>query len=339
MLVAVLVVVAVLAVGGFYGYRLVRGRFFPANYSGDGTGQVIVHVDAGDTATVVGQELFDKNVVASPRAFVLAAEHSTKATGLEPGYYRVHEHMNAARAFALLLNPAARVQARVTIPEGWRLSRILATLADRTSSSLAAYRRAAAHPAALGLPAYARGDLEGYLYPDTYDIQPHTDARRVLTTMVAAFKREAAHVRLAAAAGGRRLTPGQVVTVASLIQAEGGAVSDYPKIAEVIYNRLAGQMKLQLDSTVMYALHTYGVIASTQQLGVRSPYNTYQHQGLPPGPIDSPGNAAIEAALHPATGNYLYFVTVDPATGQTAFTASPTVFQQLRAELRNNLAR
>src|SRR6202021_1484423 len=112
----------------------------------------------------------------------------------------------------------------------------------------------------------------------------------------------------------------QVIVVASLAQAEGGKVSDFPKIARVIYNRLHAGMKLQFDSTVLYGLHAYGTRASSQQLNSNSPYNTYKYAGLPPGPIDSPGDAAIRAALHPAAGNWLYFVTVNPKTKQTDFT-------------------
>jgi len=87
----------------------------------------------------------------------------------------------------------------------------------------------------------------------------------------------------------------------------------------------------------MYALHTYGIMASSQQLNVNSPYNTYRHFGLPPGPIDSPGDAAIQAALHPAKGTWLYFVTVNPKTGLTKFTSDPNVFAQLKAQLQKNL--
>ncbi len=145
-------------------------------------------------------------------------------------------------------------------------------------------------------------------------------------------------INLSAAAAQAHLTPGQVITVASLLQAEGGSTSYYPQIAGVIYNRLARNMPLQLDSTVMFALNSYGIIASDQQLQTNSPYNTYKHTGLPPGPIDSPGDAAIQAALHPSSGNDLYFVTVNPKTGLTKFTASATVFQQLRQELEQNLS-
>jgi UPF0755 protein len=125
--------------------------------------------------------------------------------------------------------------------------------------------------------------------------------------------------------------------VASLVQAEGGRLQDYPKIARVIYNRLAQGMKLELDSTVLYGLNSYGIIASDKQLQSGSPYNTYKHSGLTPGPIDSPGNAAIQAALKPASGDWVYFVTVNPKTGETLFTDSQTQFEQYEQELRDNL--
>ena len=113
------------------------------------------------------------------------------------------------------------------------------------------------------------------------------------------------------------MTPGQVITVASLLQAEGGRVSDYPKIARVLLNRLQVNMPLQFDSTVFYGLHLYGTSATIAQTHINTPYNTYMHKGLPPGPIDSPGNAAIQAALHPAAGTWLYFVS--STNGVTTF--------------------
>jgi UPF0755 protein len=122
------------------------------------------------------------------------------------------------------------------------------------------------------------------------------------------------------------------------VQAEGGRLQDFPKIARVIYNRLLVGMPLQLDSTVMFAMNKYGIRATDAQLHFNSPYNTYLHTGLPPGPIDSPGDAAIKAALHPAAGDWRYFVTVDPKTGLTKFTNSKSQFDQFVAELDHNLA-
>jgi UPF0755 protein len=336
-LVAVLVIVLPLSIAGLYGYNFVTSRYYPADFSGSGTGQVVVRIQSGDTATVVGQRLMSAGVIASVRAFVLAAEHSTSQTALEPGFYRLHKQMKATLAFTLLLAPAARDQIKITVPEGRRLSQVLATLGALSGMQLSDYQQALKNPASLGLPSFARDNPEGYLFPATYEIQPDMTAADVLKGMVSRFNQEAASVSLVQAAAGVQLAPAQVIIVASLVQAEGGAVSDYPKIARVIYNRLAQGMQLQLDSTVMYALHTYGILASTQQLQVSSPYNTYLHSGLPPGPIDNPGDAAIRAALRPANGNWVYFVTVNPKTGQTEFTADPNQFQQFQAELRANL--
>jgi UPF0755 protein len=324
-----LVIVVPLAVLGFFAYRAIAGHFFPADYSGPGTGQVIVQIRPGDTATVVGDRLYALGVVASSRAFVNAAEASPKASSLQPGFYTLHRHMNAKLAFNLLLNPSSRIQHMVTIPEGLRESQILAVLGHDSGIPLADYNRALRNTGTLGLPSYAHGNPEGYLFPATYPIQPHMTATGVLQAMVRSFNQEAASVGLTQAAAGVHLTPGQVIVVASLAQAEGGKISDFPKITRVIYNRLHAGMKLQFDSTVFYALHAYGIRASSQQLTTNSRYNTYKYPGLPPGPIDSPGDAAIRAALHPAVGNWLYFVTVNPKTKQTDFTSSYAVFQRL----------
>ena len=156
--------------------------------------------------------------------------------------------------------------------------------------------------------------------------------------MVQRFNQEATSLNLPAVATQKLLTPDQAVVVASLLEAEGGSPANYAKIARVIYNRLKINMELQLDSTVLYALHKFGFLLTQAQQQVNSPYNTFIHQGLPPGPIDNPGQAAIEAALHPAVGPWLYFVTVNPKTGLTKFTDSSAVFKQYEAECRANRA-
>jgi UPF0755 protein len=308
-LIALLVIITPLAVGGFLAFRFVQGKYFPADYSGDGSGQVVAQVQSGESAAAVGQGLVALGVVASARAFQLAAEHSTNQTGLEPGFYRLHKHMKASLAFALMLSPSARVQKGITIPEGWRISQIVAALGARSGISAADFQKALSAPGSLGLPAYANGKPEGYLFPATYDIQPNMTATAVLQAMVQRFNTYAASINLTGAAAQANLTPSQLVIVASLLQAEGGRIPDYPKIARVVYNRLAAGMPLQFDSTVLYGLGKFGTAATYAQLQSQSPYNTYRYKGLPPGPIDSPGNAAIQAALHPASGSWLYFVS------------------------------
>jgi len=336
-LAALLVILIPVAVGGAYAYSFYMSKYHPADYPGPGTGHVVVQVSSGDTPTSLGPKLQQLGVVASARSFVLAAEHSSNPNGLLPGFYGMREHMKASLAYALLLNPKNLVQVTVTIPEGWRLSQIVAWLGAKSGIPASAYDQVLKHPAQLNLPSYAGGKPEGYLFPATYEVVPHETALGVLAGMVRRFDQEAAAVNLPAAARQVHLTQGQVIIMASLVQAEGGRLSDYPKIARVIYNRLAQGIPLQLDSTVLYGLNTYGILATNAQLTSDSPYNTYKHTGLTPGPIDNPGNAAIQAVLHPASGNWLYFVTVNPKTGETLFTASEAQFQQYRAELEQNL--
>jgi UPF0755 protein len=338
-LVALLVIVVPLAVGGVYAYRLYMNKYHPADYAGAGTGSVAVQVTSGDSPTSIAPKLVKLGVVASSRAFILAAEHSTSSTGLLPGFYGMHRHMKASLAYAILINPKNMVQIKVTIPEGWRLSQIVSFLGAKSGIPLSAYAKVLKDPAQLHLPGFANGKPEGYLFPATYSVQPHETALGVLTGMVMRFEQEAASVDLPAAAKQVHLTQAQVVVMASLVQAEGGRLSDYPKIARVIYNRLARGMPQQLDSTVLYGLNKFGILASDKDLTSPSPYNTYKHKGLPPGPIDSPGAAAIQAVLHPVAGNWLYFVTVNPKTGETRYTSSPAQFQQFRQELAHNLAK
>jgi UPF0755 protein len=320
--IALLVILTPLVVGGLYVYHLYENKVHPPDYSGAGTAPTVtVQVKNGDTATSLAPRLVELGVVASSRSFILAAENSTSKTLLEAGFYRLKHHMQSSLAYAALLNPKNLVQNKLTIPEGLRLSQILARLGAHSGIPLGDFQKVLANPAQLGLPSYAHGKPEGYLFPATYQIQPNDTALTVLKAMVRRFDQEAAAVHLPTAARSVHLTPTQVIVVASLVQAEGGRVQDYPKIARVVYNRLANGMKLQFDSTVFYGLGKYGTSATTAQINTPGPYNTYLNTGLPPGPIDSPGNAAIQAALHPTAGNWLYFSSLK--NGVTEFSPNP----------------
>jgi UPF0755 protein len=335
--VAMILALVVLVALGFGGYKIYQ-HFQSPDYSGPGFGEVTVQVNPGDTAQSLAPELVQLGVVASTSSFVSAVKQSSCPTCLQPGFFLLHRHMKAALAYKLLLNPASRIQSVAVIPEGLRLTQILARLEAVKKSPIpaSAYAKAVKDTAALGLPSYANGNPEGYLFPATYDITPGMSATSMLQAMVARFKVEADSINLPQAAAAVHLTPGQVITVASILEAEGGSPSYYSRVAEVIYNRLHAHWRLGLDSTVNYALHRFGVHLTTAQLAVNSPYNTTIHYGLPPGPIDSPGDAAIQAALHPAHGNYMYFVTVNLKTGLTLFTNSSSVFNQYVAECQRN---
>jgi UPF0755 protein len=333
-LASVIALVLLVALGAG-GYKLYR-HFQSSDYTGPGTGEVTVQVLNGDTATSLAPRLVKAGVVASTSSFVSAAKDSSNPDGLEPGFFRLRHHMNSAAAYAMLLDPKARIQSVVTIPEGLRATSIIATLEAKTGVSASAFTAAEKDTSALGLPSYANGNLEGYLFPATYNFNPGTSALSMLKTMVSQFNQEASSINLPAAAKTAQLTPNQVITVASILEAEAGNPKYYADVAEVIYNRLNQDMFLGLDSTVNYALHRFGVSLTQSQLQVNSPYNTFIHKGLPPGPIDSPGNAAIVAALHPAHGDLLYFVTVNVKTGLTKFATTSAGFQQLENECDQN---
>ena len=322
----------------FGGYRFLRGFVAAPDYSGAGSGSVLVQVKAGETIAEIGNTLHQHGVVKSAEAFVRAAASDENARTVQPGSYRLRKEMRAALALDLLLDPSSRVHVRVAIPEGLRLAQILQRVSKAADIPLSELRRAAEDPAALGVPPYAESRLEGYLFPATYTFEPGTSATEVLRTMVERFNREADDMNLPKQARDVNLTAQEAVTVASLVQAEGGRVSDFPKIARVIYNRLAMDRELELDSTVLYALNKYGIIASHQDLRTRSPYNTYMHAGLPPGPICSPGRDALEAALGPSKGEWFWFVTTDPKRRITKFTDDPAEFQRFRDELQRNVA-
>ncbi|MEU4726384.1 endolytic transglycosylase MltG [Nonomuraea dietziae] len=227
----------------------------------------------------------------------------------------------------------------LTVQEGQRLSQILDQLSRVTGKPLKEFVRAAKDGDALGLPAYAKGAPEGFLFPSTYEVSPRSGPHELLAAMVARFNRAAEDTGLVEGARRMGRTPLEIVTVASIVQAESARERDMPKIARVIYNRLDAtpRMRLQLDSTVMYGLGKYGARASDKDLTSRSRYNTYTHLGLPPGSIGSPGEDAIRAALHPATGPWLYFVTTDPRRAVTKFAASEREFFELVEEHRKNL--
>ncbi|WP_433351849.1 endolytic transglycosylase MltG [Microtetraspora malaysiensis] len=233
----------------------------------------------------------------------------------------------------------AETQIVVTVNEGLRLSMVLKKLSTATGKPLEEFERAAKDGGALGLPAYAKGRLEGFAYPATYEVSPTSSPEEILAAMVARFRSVAEDTDLVEGAKRVGRTPLEIMIIASIVQAESFDKRDMPKVARVIYNRLnhTPEMRLMMDSTLMYGLNKYGLEASHKDLQSRSPYNTYARLGLPPGPIDNPGADAIEATLNPAAGNWLWFVTTDPKKGVTKFTDSESEYFKLREEYHKNL--
>lgn len=319
-----LLVVIALGVGVVFGAEWIwkRAGAVP-DYAGSGTGTAYVVVHDGDTAADIGATMLKDKVIKSTRAFRDAAEKDQRSRAIQPGTYRVRLHMSGAAALAALLDPSALV-GRLTVPEGLTVAQTIAIIAKHTKISVADLTTAARRPTALGLPDYAHGQLEGCLFPSTYDVPQNADATAVLKMMVDRQKKQVSVAALSGRVRGVPLTPERVLIVASLLEKES-ITSDFTKVARVIYNRLVAGMPLQLDSTINYALGRNRARVSEELTRTRSPYNTYLHKGLPPGPIANPGLAAIDAALHPAAGNWIYFIKADRA-GHSFFTDDPDAF-------------
>ena len=327
---AVLVaLVAALVVGGQKVYDSAFGS--APDYDGPGTGSVVVQVQPGDSAGDIGSTLLSKGVVKSVKAFTEAASEDTRSRGVQPGFYSLRLKMAAKEALALLLDPKARVRGRVTLPEGISTAKVVERLTRYTELKRADVVASLENPAVLGLPPYANNRPEGFLFPATYDVEPGTGAVDALTMMTEKFAEEAAAIDLEARAKAMGLTPYEVVIIASLVEAETALDEDRPKVARVVLNRLEKGMPLQFDSTVNYVREEKKARLSLKDIAVESPYNTYTNKGLPPTPINSPGRLALEAALAPAQGDYVYFITIDKE-GHSLFTASYDEFLEAKAK-------
>ncbi|MFJ5785269.1 endolytic transglycosylase MltG [Streptomyces hydrogenans] len=217
------------------------------------------------------------------------------------------------------------------VPEGRRAAQVYEAVDRALALPDGAAREAAATPAAaLGLPAAAGGNPEGYLFPATYPLPEGTTAEGLLRYMVATAARHFGTPAIAEAARAQGLDPYQALIVASIAQAEADTPDDMARVARVVHNRLARDMPLQMDSTLNYALGRSTVDTTLDDTRIDGPYNTYARTGLPPTPIGNPGDQAMTAALHPPAGDWLYFVTVAP--GDTRFTADYATHQANVAE-------
>jgi UPF0755 protein len=323
-LIAVAFVLALLAVLVWLGsaaYDAVSSRFESApDYTGTGTGEVVVQIEPGDTGGDIAATLVEEGVVKSAAAFNEAALAEPRSSTLQPGFYTLRERMSAAAALEMLLDPASRVVGRVTVPEGRTVQQTLEILAESTEIPLADYQAAIADAPALGLPAYADGNPEGFLFPATYDVEPGATARDVLSQMFARFQQAAETVGLKEGAAALGRSPYDVVIVASLIEREVRYDDEYPKVARVVYNRLDKGIPLGIDAAILYGVgKTGGGELTASDLAKDTPYENRRQTGLPPTPIASPGEATLEAALNPAEGDILYYVLAT-ADGRTFFT-------------------
>lgn len=317
-----------LLAGGVHLYRANLGVApdYPTAAISASSPEVTVDIPNGATGSAIAQLLASSGVVKSSEALFRVFVGDARASRIAPGAHRLNLKISSQQALEQLLD-VKRMPSVITIIEGAWNSEIIATLKDR-GYSLASINQALAK---VNLPA-GFNTSEGLLFPAHYNFAKGTAIDVVLSTMVARGIEEAQKAGILDSSD--RLKPMQLLTIASIIQQEGD-VKDFPKISQVIRNRLAKGMPLQLDSTVHYIKKSRGtVFLSTESTFIRSPYNTYRRYGLPPAPIGNPGAAAMKAAVNPEPGVWLYFITVKP--GDTRFTDSLDQFNTWKLEYQKN---
>lgn len=331
------VAVIILISGGVY-LVLNRGGSNPDFATGSPGAEVIVDVPDGATGSEIAKTLFEKGVVRSSGAFFAVAVADPRSTSIAPGAHRINQHISAKEALAQLLD-TTRISNLLRIVEGSWTDEIFAQLIahGHTKVEIDEAVRRLTFPVGFGIDGiYPVGytGLEGVFFPAQYSFGRGTSVLTILQNMMDRFAVEAKASGISA--GTADFKPKQLLTIASLVQAEGDP-TDFSKISQVIRNRLKVGMQLQLDTTIHYITRTRGsVFLSTDATRTASPYNTYLHYGLPPGPIDNPGRAAMDAAVNPAPGNWTYFITVKP--GDTRFTDSNSQFLLWKSEYEKNLA-
>lgn len=316
-LLVLLVALALIGAAAFAAVTVLRPVFSgfggDTDYPGPGTSQVQVTVNPGDTGRAIAQTLFTAGVVKTAKAFTDAAANNPASAGIQPGEYTLKKEMKASDAVALLVNPANRTVPMVTIPEGRWKSEVFAILSKASGKPVADYEAAAKDATALGLPAAANGNVEGYLFPSTYEFAKDSSPVQQLRQMVQKT------VTTLSAEGVSPDDMEKTVITASILEAEGRTTEDRMKQARVILNRIAKGMNLQIDSTVNYGVQKRAITTTDAERADKNPYNTYANPGLPVGPIGNPSASSIQAAQHPADGPWLFWVTVNPSTGETKF--------------------
>ncbi len=299
--------------------REVLGWELPNDYEGTGNGvEVDVTITSGQIGSDIAQTLVDEGVTMTYEAFydLLVAEEIEQGAPVSfvPGTYRLEEQMSASSVLAALQDPENRIVNSVAVREGVTISTIVELLSAGTGIAVADFEAAIDEgPAAYGLPDEAP-NLEGYLFPATYQFDPGANAHDIVQTMVDRM------FQSLDAAGVPAEERHEIVTIASLIQREARLADDFYKVSRVIQNRLELDMRLEFDSTSHYGAGSTGSVwSSPEERADVNDYNTYVIFGLPIGPISAPGDLAIDAAMNPVEGPWLFFVTVDLNTGETEF--------------------
>ncbi|MFD5214873.1 endolytic transglycosylase MltG [Microbacterium sp. NPDC058345] len=340
-LVVVLAILGGIAAGGVwamntYGDKIneIMGWGEPKDYEpGQASGEALVTIASGDTGSPVSTALFKAGVTKTDRVFYDYLIEENPAVTFYPGVYKLQKKMTAAAALEALEDPANRMENTVRIAEGSTVESSLPRIAEGVGVPLEELQAAVKDPSAYDVPAER---LDGWLFPAVYTFDPGSSAKDIIARMVERTRESLENAGVPDADAQR------VLTIASIIEREA-RTPDFAKVSRVIQNRIDQGMKLQMDSTAQYGygeLHAGKASTSSEAQNDPNDWNTYHITGLPKTPIANSSDAAIDAAMHPADGPWLYFVTIDFSTGETQFSETYAQHQQgiekMRAWCRSN---
>ena len=295
------------------------------DYSGTGHGSVTLVVKDGDSGESVANALVKLDVVKNfSKVYRLILDRNQV---FYPGTYQLHVQMSAKSALELLADPSSLQVNKVTIKEGLRVGQVFDALSKATGVSSADFETYLHKPAEIGVPS-SEVSIEGWLFPATYSFAPDLSAKQILTQMVVRMTQELDGFGVAQA------DRHNVLTLASIVQKEARQSLDFFKASRTFLNRIKIGMPLQSDATVSYGSGGTTVTTTDAERADPNGYNTYVHVGLPIGPISGPGRTSIDAALHPASGPWLYFCAINLATGETVFSATIAEHEAAVAKFR-----
>jgi len=301
-------------------------------FHGDGSGRVEVTIPKGSSVSEVGDLLSKKGVIDNSTLFQIRVTLAGKRSDLYAGHFTLKHDMSYGAAIDALSKPPAKRVVTVTIPEGY--SRAQAAQLVEEDGVPGSYTKATVKSKYLNPAKYGgKGakDLEGFLFPDTFELKPNAPVADLVQLQLQDFKRRIKGVNMSYAKS-KNLTVFDVLTIASMVEREAGVAKQRKLVASVIYNRLHEGMPLGIDATTRFATGNYTKPLTQSELETESPYNTRTHTGLPPGPIDSPGLAAIEAAAHPAKTKYLFYVNDPHGCNELTFAKTEAEFEKAVAE-------
>jgi uncharacterized YceG family protein len=296
-------------------------------FHGDGSGRVAVTIPKGASVSEVGDILGEEGVIDSSTFFQIRATLEGKRSDLYAGHFTLAHGMSYSAALDALSKPPVKRVTTVTIPEGY--SRPQAAQLVEEDGVPGSYTKATVRSKYLNPAQYGgKGakSLEGFLFPDTFEMKPNAPVEDLVQLQLEDFKRRIEGVDMKYAES-KNLTVFDVLTIASMIEREAGVAKQRKLVASVIYNRLHEGMPLGIDATIRFATGNYSEPLTESQLATGSPYNTRTNVGLPPGPINSPGLAAIEAAAHPAKTDYLFYVNDPNSCDELSFAKTEAEFE------------